>query len=40
MASRFANSLWLPEEIKADMKAREDAAKKKRMDEYITKLKE
>lgn len=39
LAARFANSLWLPEEVKADLRAREEAAKKKRMDDYIEKLK-
>jgi len=39
LSARFANSLWLPEELKSDLVSREEAAKKKRMDDYIQKLK-
>ena len=38
-AARFANSLWLPKEMKADLLAREENSKKKRMDDYLTRLK-
>jgi hypothetical protein len=39
IAARFANKLWLPEELKADLVAREEQAKKKRMDDYVERLK-
>jgi hypothetical protein len=38
-AAKLANALWLPEELKADLIAREESAKKKRMDGYVEKLK-
>jgi hypothetical protein len=38
-SAKLANALWLPEELKADLIAREESAKKKRMDGYVEKLK-